>query len=264
MFSIYGGALNIGSIFQDIYNASVLATNDVVVVSVNYRVGPLGFLYGGDETAPGNVDFYDQLLALKWVRDNIHAFGGDRDEITIFGESAGSWSVSAHILSPLSKGLFKRAIMESGALMFNKDRPALISGSLAANIGLQVKAIRSEYLVPEVTLETKCQFSEPNVNAESRPNLGSIVVFDISSANTKRPKEKSFPYVDKYRRSEMKGLIGLFVEVLAPIHVGCNLSPLCRYPHEVRRQRCVELNRRDAELNCNGLADSVRHSSVEF
>ncbi|CAG2114000.1 unnamed protein product, partial [Medioppia subpectinata] len=125
MVYIYGGGLSLGSIFNDHYNASVLATNDVVVVSVNYRVGPLGFLYGADRTAPGNAGFYDQLLALKWVRENIHAFGGDRDQMTIFGQSAGSWSVSAHILSPLSKGLFKRAIMQSGAHMYNRDRPVL-------------------------------------------------------------------------------------------------------------------------------------------
>ncbi|CAG2167820.1 unnamed protein product [Oppiella nova] len=114
-----------GSIFQEYYNGSVLATNDVVIVSVNYRLGPLGFLYGGDDTSPGNVGFYDQLLGLKWVRENIHLFGGDKDEITIFGCSGGSWAVSAHILSPLSKGLFKRAIMESGSVLYNKDRPAL-------------------------------------------------------------------------------------------------------------------------------------------
>ncbi|CAG2183100.1 unnamed protein product [Oppiella nova] len=59
------------------------------------------------------------------VRENIHEFGGDKDQITIFGESAGSWSVSAHLLSPLSKGLFKRAIAQSGAVMFHKDRPIL-------------------------------------------------------------------------------------------------------------------------------------------
>ncbi|CAG2102395.1 unnamed protein product [Medioppia subpectinata] len=117
MFWIYGGGLTMGSIFQEWYNGSALATNDVVVVSVNYRLGPFGFLYGDREDAPGNVGLYDQLLALKWVRENAHTFGGDRDQITIFGESAGSWSVSAHILSPLSKGLFKRAIMESGALI---------------------------------------------------------------------------------------------------------------------------------------------------
>ncbi|CAG2122072.1 unnamed protein product, partial [Medioppia subpectinata] len=104
MFWIHGGALSVGSIFQTWFNGSALATKDVVIVSANYRLGTFGFLYGEREYAPGNVGFYDQLLALKWVRENIHSFGGDRDQITIFGESAGSWSVSAHILSPLSKG----------------------------------------------------------------------------------------------------------------------------------------------------------------
>ncbi|CAG2178468.1 unnamed protein product, partial [Oppiella nova] len=96
MFWIHGGGLIGGSIFMSDYNGSVLATNDVVLVATNYRLGPFGFLYGDREDAPGNVGFYDQLLALKWVRDNIHLFGGDKDQITIFGQSAGSWSVSAH------------------------------------------------------------------------------------------------------------------------------------------------------------------------
>ncbi|CAG2177557.1 unnamed protein product [Oppiella nova] len=114
MYWIYGGSLISGTIFVPFYNASVLATNDVVLVATNYRLGSLGFMFGGREDAPGNVGFYDQLLALKWVRDNIHLFGGDRDQITIFGQSAGSWSV-----------LFKRAIMESGAHMYNKDRDVI-------------------------------------------------------------------------------------------------------------------------------------------
>ena len=67
MFWIYGGGLSSGSIFQSVYNGSVLATHDIVFVSVNYRLGPLGFLYGGEESAPGNVGFFDQLLGLKWV-----------------------------------------------------------------------------------------------------------------------------------------------------------------------------------------------------
>ncbi|CAG2116270.1 unnamed protein product, partial [Medioppia subpectinata] len=126
MFYIYGGGLYSGTIFHEYLNGSLLATNGVVLVAANYRVGPLGFLYGGgDQTAPGNAGFYDQLLALKWIRENIDLFGGDKDRITIFGMSAGSWSVSAHILSPLSKGLFKRAIMQSGSVMHNRDRPAL-------------------------------------------------------------------------------------------------------------------------------------------
>ncbi|CAG2103969.1 unnamed protein product, partial [Medioppia subpectinata] len=66
MFWIHGGSLNVGSIFNEWFNGSVLATHDVVIVSTNYRLGPLGFLYGDREDAPGNVGLYDQLLALKW------------------------------------------------------------------------------------------------------------------------------------------------------------------------------------------------------
>ncbi|CAG2117152.1 unnamed protein product, partial [Medioppia subpectinata] len=66
MFWIYGGGLSGGSIFMDKYNGSVLATQDVVIVSTNYRLGEFGFLYGDREDAPGNVGFYDQLLGLKW------------------------------------------------------------------------------------------------------------------------------------------------------------------------------------------------------
>ena len=67
MFWIYGGGLNHGFMFQPVYNGSVLATKDIVLVSVNYRVGYFGFLYGGDASAPGNVGLYDQLLGLQWV-----------------------------------------------------------------------------------------------------------------------------------------------------------------------------------------------------
>ncbi|CAG2181769.1 unnamed protein product, partial [Oppiella nova] len=88
MFWIHGGALALGSSFQYQYNGSALAAHDVVVVSMNYRLAQFGFLYGGDDRAPGNQGFYDQLLALKWVRENIYKFGGDRDQITIFGQSA--------------------------------------------------------------------------------------------------------------------------------------------------------------------------------
>ncbi|XP_054165694.1 cholinesterase-like [Oppia nitens] len=137
MFWIHGGGLAIGSSFQWEYNASALASHDVVVVSINYRLNILGFLYGDQQSSPGNLGLYDQLLALKWVRENIHEFGGDKNNITIFGESAGSLSVSTHLLSPLSKGLFKRAIMESAAMMVNKQRvPASKSEALAVSLFL--------------------------------------------------------------------------------------------------------------------------------
>ncbi len=103
-------------------NDMSLASFGVVMVSANYRLGAFGFLYGGDPSAPRNVGIYDQILALKWVHNNIEAFGGDKSQITIFGESAGSWAVSALIVSPLSRNLFKRVIMQSGAYYFKNYR----------------------------------------------------------------------------------------------------------------------------------------------
>ncbi|XP_054166214.1 cholinesterase 1-like, partial [Oppia nitens] len=128
MFWIHGGAFNRGSIFMPQYYGHRLATYDVVVVSINYRLGMFGFLYGGyndeyEEGAPGNVGLYDQLLALKWVRDNIHMFGGNKSAITLFGQGAGAISTTVHILSPLSRGLFARAIIESGAEYHYWGRP---------------------------------------------------------------------------------------------------------------------------------------------
>jgi carboxylesterase type B len=114
MVFIHGGALVGGSSSIDLYNGEVLASRgDVVVVTFNYRVQALGFLYTGSDDAPGNVGLWDQALALQWVRDNIANFGGDPEQVTIFGESAGSWSVGLHILSPITRNLFKYAIMMS-------------------------------------------------------------------------------------------------------------------------------------------------------
>ncbi|XP_054168287.1 cholinesterase-like, partial [Oppia nitens] len=121
MVWFYGGGFIGGSIFMlPLHNGSILATNDMVIVTVNYRLDVFGFLYTNDPSAPGNVGIYDQQLALKWVKHNIHKFGGNSNQITIFGQSVGSWSVSLHILSPLSKGLFHRGIMQSGAQLFSK------------------------------------------------------------------------------------------------------------------------------------------------
>lgn len=88
------------------------------------RLNIFGFWYSGTYDAPGNVGLLDQNLGLKWVRDNIQYFGGDPNQVTIFGESAGSWSVGLHVLSPKSRNLFKNAIMNSGAYLnkFADDR----------------------------------------------------------------------------------------------------------------------------------------------
>ena len=115
MLWIYGGGFHSGS--TTIYDGvAIAALGNVVVVTVNYRLGALGFLVSSDKNAiPGNMGLMDQFVAMQWVRDNIAAFGGDPNRVTIFGESAGGASVSLHLLSPFSKGYYIRAIAESGA-----------------------------------------------------------------------------------------------------------------------------------------------------
>ncbi|KAH7938967.1 hypothetical protein HPB52_003116 [Rhipicephalus sanguineus] len=107
---IHGGAFTLGSANQANYSGVFLsALGDVVVVSMNYRLGILGFMSANSPEAPGNVGLLDQNVALKWVQRNIEHFGGDPERVTLFGESAGSMCIHAHIMSPLSEGLFKRA-----------------------------------------------------------------------------------------------------------------------------------------------------------
>ncbi|XP_054166220.1 cholinesterase 1-like [Oppia nitens] len=122
---LFPGGFSYGSAYSEQTNGSILATYGIVAVAMNYRIGPLGMYMLDDDSGPGNVGFYDQNLAFKWVQQNIHSFGGDPNTVTIYGVSAGSYSVSTHIVSPLSRGLFKRAIMSSGALIWNKNKPVL-------------------------------------------------------------------------------------------------------------------------------------------
>jgi para-nitrobenzyl esterase len=118
---IHGGAFTIGSGSQALYDVRPLVRRgDAVVVTVNYRLGALGFLHlaelAGEEFAfAANAGLLDQVAALAWVRDNIAAFGGDPGKVTIFGESAGGMSVGSLLGMPEARGLFQRAIAQSGA-----------------------------------------------------------------------------------------------------------------------------------------------------
>ena len=120
---IHGGGFFVGAGSMPIYGGEHLAERDVVVVNFNYRLGALGFLAHPELTAEsedgasGNYGLLDQVLALQWVQDNIAGFGGDPDNVTIAGQSAGSMSVLALQASPLAQGLFDRAIGMSGALI---------------------------------------------------------------------------------------------------------------------------------------------------
>ncbi|KAG8510039.1 Liver carboxylesterase 1 [Galemys pyrenaicus] len=116
MVWIHGGGLVVGA--ASTYDGLALSAHeDVVVVTIQYRLGIWGFFSTGDEHCPGNWGHLDQLAALRWVQENIANFGGNPGSVTIFGESAGAESVSVLVLSPLSKNLFHRAISESGVAL---------------------------------------------------------------------------------------------------------------------------------------------------
>ncbi|XP_063659489.1 carboxylesterase 3-like [Pan troglodytes] len=115
MVWVHGGALITGT--ATCYNGSALAAyGDVVVVTVQYRLGVLGFFSTGDEHAPGNQGFLDVVAALHWVQGNITPFGGDLNCVTIYGGSAGGSIISGLVLSPMAAGLFHRAITQSGVI----------------------------------------------------------------------------------------------------------------------------------------------------
>lgn len=123
MVWIHGGALTSGAGSRSHYDGTALAKRGVVLVTINYRLGPFGYLAHPLLTAEttqassGNYGVLDQIAALEWVQRNIAKFGGDPERVTIFGESAGSWSVQTLLAAPLAKGLFHRAIGESGGLL---------------------------------------------------------------------------------------------------------------------------------------------------
>ncbi|CAL8369708.1 unnamed protein product [Lota lota] len=193
MVWIHGGGFTGGS--ASIFDASGLAAyQNVVVVAIQYRLGLLGFLSTGDGTIPGNLGLLDQVEALRWVQRNIRAFGGDPDLVTIFGESAGGVSVSLLAISPLSAGLFQRAIAQSGtaameALM--SDQPELMAQTIADTLGCDASSEKLARCLRNI---------DPNVFTalSMDPTLRFLVTVDghlLTDRVTKIFQDRQFPKI---------------------------------------------------------------------
>ncbi|KAJ9586947.1 hypothetical protein L9F63_019438, partial [Diploptera punctata] len=117
MISIQGGCYYMGTMSSKMYGPDFLMPHSVVLVTAQYRLGILGFISTGDDVLPGNNGLKDQVMALRWVQRNISKFGGNPSNVTLFGASAGACCVHLHMLSPMSKGLFHRAIAHSGCAL---------------------------------------------------------------------------------------------------------------------------------------------------
>ena len=184
MVWIYGGGFQAGATSEPRQNGEVLAKKGVVVVSMNYRLGIFGFYSHPELTkesghhASGNYGLMDQLEALRWVRQNIAAFGGDPGKVTIFGESAGSFAVCAQMASPLAHGLFERAIGESGAFFSStlaaksldktEQDGVTFATSQKANSLAEMRAIPAEALLKAVHASGDFKFG-PNIDGYFLP-----------------------------------------------------------------------------------------------
>uniref|UniRef100_A0A8C6R322 Carboxylic ester hydrolase n=1 Tax=Nannospalax galili TaxID=1026970 RepID=A0A8C6R322_NANGA len=183
MVWIHGGGLVLGG--ASTYDGMALsAYENVVVVTIQYRLGIWGFFSTGDEHSLGNWGHLDQVAALRWVQDNIANFGGNPSSVTVFGESAGSESVSVLVLSPLAKNLFHRAISESGvtlaSVFFMKDAGP-VTEQIAATSGC--KATPSPVLVHCLRQKTEDQLLE----VTKKMNLLKLIL--------KEGTPKSYPFL---------------------------------------------------------------------
>jgi para-nitrobenzyl esterase len=211
---IHGGALTKGSGISDTRDGVPLAKKGVVLVSLNYRLGPLGYLAHPELTAEsprrssGNYGVLDQIAALQWVQRNIAAFGGDPAKVTIAGESAGAWSVNTLIASPLAKGLFIRAIGQSGGRF---DRTPFLSedraGQSAEGVGTSLaKALGSPSLAALRALS-----ADELVTASSfrtQENVDGWVLPDEIRTIFATKQQNKVPVIVGSNANEMTSLVG--------------------------------------------------------
>ncbi|KAJ8735151.1 hypothetical protein PYW08_014401 [Mythimna loreyi] len=193
MVYIHGGGYKSGSGNVDYYGPDYLLRRKMVVVTFNYRLDALGFICLGTEEVPGNAGLKDQVAALRWVQKNIKHFGGDANRVTIMGQSAGSASVALHINSPMSKGLFHRAIALSGSpvcdwsLAFDPVRRAFVLGKM---LGFETKD-------PEKLLEF-LQSVPSDKLIDTSPNILSFEEY----TNIVMKMFQFVPVVEKYNGSD--------------------------------------------------------------
>lgn len=148
---IHGGAFSIGAGSLATYDGTDLSANeDIVVVTINYRLGALGFLLLDLPGTTANAGLLDQIAALHWVRDNIAAFGGDPARVTIFGESAGAGSVLSLLSTPASHGLYRGAIAQSGAtdLVLSRAKALEVTEVFATELGIDRHDLAAWQAVP--------------------------------------------------------------------------------------------------------------------
>ncbi len=220
MVWIHGGALTRGSGSLPLYDGTALARKGVVVVTVNYRLGAFGYLAHpalsaeSDQGVSGNYGVLDQIFALQWVRDNIATFGGDPDRVTIFGESAGAWSVNVLQASPLARGLFHRAIGQSGGffdglpvLRSSEDGSAESAGeAFARRLGIEDSDAASR--LRELDAEAILAEASKQGAFATRPNVDGWVLPKQVAEIYRAGEQADVPVLVGSNRDEATSLMG--------------------------------------------------------
>ncbi|XP_018335762.1 esterase FE4-like isoform X1 [Agrilus planipennis] len=200
MVWIHGGGFNAGSSKLEFYGPEFLLPEDIVFVSFNYRLGVLGFLALDDPElgVPGNAGLKDMVMALKWVQNNIHFFMGDPNNVTIFGQSAGAAAVHYLVLSPMAKGLFHRAIAQSGCALNSWAQGRRICWELAKILECNV-ATEKELLkiLKEMSVEKLFAAQEE--------------IKDVYYASELRPNG---PVIEKTSKHELNFLVSHPIDIL--------------------------------------------------
>ncbi|MCJ7604842.1 MAG: carboxylesterase/lipase family protein [Dehalococcoidales bacterium] len=232
MVWIHGGAFNLGSGSSPMYEASKLARNgDAVIVTLNYRLGELGFLRlkevtGGIIPSSGNEGLLDQIAALLWVKENIAVFGGDPGNVTVFGESAGAMSIGCLLAMPAAKGTFHKAIMESGVGSTAVAREAAVETAkrflkVLGIDGNDTDALRK--LTPEQILEADTELRKPAIEGEAEkltamtPVIDGEIIPDVTNEMAKKGFSREIPTIvgtnlDEYRLFSMMEPPGFTVD----------------------------------------------------
>lgn len=209
MVWLHGGGFQFGSGSDAEDDGALLARKDVVVVTLNYRLGVLGYLTRPDLDAEsggrksGMYGMLDQLAALQWVKDNIAAFGGDPDNVTLFGESAGAHAVGILMSSPLSKGLFHKAIGESGAFWESEMKSADVSQGFGDALGKQLNATTIDALrtVPALQLQTATAWNL-TLPAKFSPFVDGYVLPELPYLRFKNGRQLDVPLMSGWNAAE--------------------------------------------------------------
>ncbi|XP_021515401.1 carboxylesterase 1E-like isoform X2 [Meriones unguiculatus] len=228
MVWIHGGGLVVGG--ASTYNGLALSAHEnVVVVTIQYRLGIWGFFSTGDEHSRGNWGHLDQVAALRWVQDNIANFGGDPGSVTIFGESAGSESVSVLVLSPMAKNLFHRAISESGVVFTSglfmenssslTEQVAVAAGCKTTTSAVIVHCLRQKTEEELLEITQKMNFFKLDLQGDTRKHYPFTPTVLDGVVLPKAPEEilaeKSFntvPYIVGINKQEFGWILPMLME----------------------------------------------------